>query len=215
MVDINRYLNFRYYEDLPKGVDYKLKFGKLSIVFILCLVVSSCSLQGIGASGEKGKSSPCMTYWQTDLPARVMLKEDITLRCCPVHDTKSYVEASYFLVTVITTVRTDNFENPDEIEGLWALVLLPTLDTAMDNVGWVPYRDLEVYTEENKHLLRYPVHLRDGTVDLDTGEEVKWDEVLVEYEDDYAIVMWEGGNIHKVSVDSIVYPDVHEINEIE
>ena len=120
---------------------------------------------------------------------------------------------NYSLVDVIIIVHSDVYDRGKETEGdLWALISFFSFDSAVDTIGWVPLKDLVFYTEENKMLLSYPVYLAEGCVDLDTGEAVSWDEVAVEYKDDYAIVSWEGGNSHRVAKEYIIYPDPDLIN---
>lgn len=120
---------------------------------------------------------------------------------------------NHCLVDVIITVHSDEYDLEEETrEDLWALISFFSFDSVKDTIGWVPINDLMFYSEENKMLLSYPVYLAEGCVDLDTGEAVSWDEVAVEYKDNYAIVSWEGGNSHRVAPEYIVYPDPILIN---
>ncbi len=91
-------------------------------------------------------------------------------------------------------------------DGKWALISFFCFDAAYDNIGWVRVSDLMEYKEDNYQLLRYPVTLKEGSIDLETGEIVELTQVSVDYIDDYAIVRAEGGRSHEVDPDSIIYP---------
>ena len=189
----------------------------ITVLTISILLFSSCAQDGGGTSTPSSSMEdtygPHRELYNLDMPRKVMLGDNVTLRFSPSEDSETYNEISHFLVTLMAVVRTDHFDQPENEDGLWGLVYCFQLDNSLDNVGWVPFREFTEYTEENKHLLRYPVQLKEGCVDLDTGEEVKWDNVLVTFEEDYAIVSWEGGHNHRVSPDDIVYPDVKTVNE--
>ena len=189
----------------------------ITVLTISILLFSSCAQDGGGTStpfsSMEDTYGPHIELYNLDMPRKVMLGDNVTLRFSPSEDSETYNEISHFLVTLMAVVRTDHFDQPENEDGLWGLVYCFQLDNSLDNVGWVPFREFTEYTEENKHLLRYPVQLKEGCVDLDTGEEVKWDNVLVTFEEDYAIVSWEGGHNHRVSPDDIVYPDVKTVNE--
>ncbi len=189
----------------------------ITVLTISILLFSSCAQDGGGTSTPSSSMEdtygPHIELYNLDMPRKVMLGDNVTLRFSPSEDSETYNEISHFLVTLMAVVRTDHFDQPENEDGLWGLVYCFQLDNSLDNVGWVPFREFTEYTEENKHLLRYPVQLKEGCVDLDTGEEVKWDNVLVTFEEDYAIVRWEGGHNHRVSPDDIVYPDVKTVNE--
>lgn len=186
------------------------------ILSISIFLLSSCTQNSSGGSAQSDSGEeiygPHIELYNPDMPKKVMLGDNVTLRFSPSEDSETYNEISHFLVTLIAVVRTDHFDQPENEDGLWGLVYCFQLDNSVDNVGWVPFRELTEYSEENKHLLRYPVQLKEGCKDLDTGDEVKWDNVLVTYEEDYAIVSWEGGHNHRVSPDDIVYPDVKTVN---
>ena len=189
----------------------------ITVLTISILLFSSCAQDGGGTSTPSSSMEdtygPHIELYNLDMPRKVMLGDNVTLRFSPSEDSETYNEISHFLVTLMAVVRMDHFDQPENEDGLWGLVYCFQLDNSLDNVGWVPFREFTEYTEENKHLLRYPVQLKEGCVDLDTGEEVKWDNVLVTFEEDYAIVSWEGGHNHRVSPDDIVYPDVKTVNE--
>ena len=189
----------------------------ITVLTISILLFSSCAQDGGGTSTPSSSMEDTYGHqielYNLDIPRKVMLADNVTFRFSPSEDSETYNEISHFLVTLMAVVRTDHFDQPENEDGLWGLVYCFQLDNSLDNVGWVPFREFTEYTEENKHLLRYPVQLKEGCVDLDTGEEVKWDNVLVTFEEDYAIVSWEGGHNHRVSPDDIVYPDVKTVNE--
>lgn len=151
----------------------------ITVLTISILLFSSCAQDGGGTSTPSSSMEdtygPHIELYNLDMPRKVMLGDNVTLRFSPSEDSETYNEISHFLVTLMAVVRTDHFDQPENEDGLWGLVYCFQLDNSLDNVGWVPFREFTEYTEENKHLLRYPVQLKEGCVDLDTGEEVKWD----------------------------------------
>ena len=124
-------------------------------------------------------------------------------------------QSGYVLRTLsyqMVNVGTATYSN----EGIWVLVSFFCFDSSQDNMGWVKLTDLMEYTEENYQLLRYPVKVKEGSVDLETGESVEWDAFSVDYVDNYAIVTREGGRSYKVSPSDIIYPEsVNNEDEIQ
>lgn len=131
---------------------------------------------------------------------KIMTTENVEVRGIPREYGAVNQVLSYQMVTVHAVVY-------GEGEERWALVSFFCFDAAYDDIGWVEISDLIEYTEENYRLLRYPVQVREGCVDLDTGETVRWDAFCVDYYEDYAVVGREGGRDYRVSVDDILYPD--------
>ena len=93
-----------------------------------------------------------------------------------------------------------------------ALLLSGGFDSLSDTIGRVRWDQLVLYTDENKHLLTYPVQLAEGCTDLDTGETVRWDAVRISRMDDDAAVTWEGGSSHRVSKDTLIFPDPAQVS---
>ena len=109
---------------------------------------------------------------------------------------------------VVTWAGDDNF---------WVLIEFNPFDAMYDNIGWVKLSDLMEYKEETKHLLRYPVTLKEGTVSLETGEVTRMNgsSVSVHYIDDAAYISAEGGWSDTVSPDSIIYPPFEKETDID
>lgn len=92
-------------------------------------------------------------------------------------------------------------------EGEWVLIGFNAIDAEHDNIGWVRVDDLMEYNEENYHLLRYPVTIKEGCVDFKNGTLIKWNGPFwVTYMDGYAEISEEGGLFHNVEPDQIIYP---------
>lgn len=132
---------------------------------------------------------------------KIMTAENVEVRGIPCRYAAVNQELSYKMVTVHAVV----YGAEDE---MWALVSFFCFDAAYDDIGWVEVSDLLEYTEENYRLLRYPVQVKEGCVDLDTGEPVEWDAFCVDYYEDYAVLGREGGRSYRVSPDDIIYPDI-------
>lgn len=118
-------------------------------------------------------------------------------------------QSGYVLRTLSYQVVDVSAATYDYEGDIWVIVSFFCFDSASDNMGWVKLTDLMEYTEENYQLLRYPVKVREGCVDLETGEPVEWDAFAVDYVDGYAIVGREGGRSYKVSPSDIIYPEFY------
>lgn len=129
---------------------------------------------------------------------KIMTAENVDVRGIPCEYGAVNRTLSYEMVKVYAAVYRD--------DGIWALICASNFDSALDDAGWVKISDLMEYTEDNYRLLRYPVQVREGCVDLDTGEPVEWDAFCVDYIGDCAEVSREGGRSYRVSPDDIVYP---------
>ena len=140
-----------------------------------------------------------------DLESRyIMAGKDVDVRDRPRQSGYVLRNLSYQMVNVGAASYSD--------DGIWVLVSFFCFDSSQDNMGWVKVTDLMEYTEENYQLLRYPVKVREGCVDIETGEPVEWDTFMVNYVDDYAIVSREGGRSYKVLPSEIIYPEFYNNN---
>ncbi len=152
---------------------------------------------------------------------RWMAGEALTVRSLPLADANVTRTVSYQLVDILSVqyvldynvlTTEETFQLPED--DLWALVAFACGDSSLDSVGWVRAADLTAYTEETRDSLLFPLTLRPGAVDLDTGEVLDGlgDMFLQEAEDGYAVVSWiEGGGHaerHRVSWDDVIYPPV-------
>ncbi len=94
---------------------------------------------------------------------------------------------------------------------IWVLVEFMEMDTGLDTVGWVSIDDLVEYTEDTKHLLRYPVSLTDNAINVETGkppEKYFMNNVYItSYDGDYVNINTEGGRGIKVHKDHVIYPE--------
>ena len=89
----------------------------------------------------------------------------------------------------------------------WALVTFVEIDTISDNIGWVKLSALMEYGEDNYHLLRYPVGLKEGTIDLQTGQKFHMDDFKIwNISNDRVSVTSAGGRGYEVDLQDVVYP---------
>ena len=107
-------------------------------------------------------------------------------------------ELNYELVKILAAVYGD-----DEI---WALVRYASTMDGGGNMGWVKIPGLTEYTEENKALLRYPVTVKEGCKDAETGKELMpWEYALGAQTGEYVKIGNEAGSF-LVKPEDIIYP---------
>lgn len=180
-------------------------------LFCGCSTTEAATLP-LGESGEQSFDNSAPEIHMTnamdsslgmDIEGKVMAMKDVGVRAYPSEDAPENRTLLYQLVKVHAVVHSEEYSSDDR----WALVSFSCFDSEHDNIGWVKLTEIEQYSIDNMELLRYPVSLAEGCVDLDTGEAISWDDVSVYYEDDCAVVEWEGGNRHRVDKEYIVYPE--------
>ena len=190
---------------------------KILFFLILCavLLLSGCSASKSGEEPSHAEptaaesSLPEIHMFPEDVPARRMMSlEAVAVKGIPSEHAKTNRKLTYQLTEVLALVHSEPYADGD----LWALVRFDGFDSFSDTIGWVRWDQLVLYTDENKHLLTYPVQLAEGCTDLDTGEAVRWDAVRISRMGDDATVTWEDGNSHRVSKDALIFPDPAQVN---
>lgn len=130
----------------------------------------------------------------------IMTAENVAVRAIPDDRAVANRTLTYQMVTVRAAVYGPGGEK-------WALVSFVELDAISDNIGWVKVSELMEYGEDNYHLLTYPVELKEGTTDLQTGKKAHMDHFkITQIGDDCVSVVSEGGQGYEVAPQAVVYP---------
>ena len=130
----------------------------------------------------------------------IMAAENVAVRAIPDDMAAANKTLTYQMVTVRAAVYGPGDEK-------WALVSFVELDTISDNIGWVKVSELMEYGEDNYHLLTYPVELKEGTTDLQTGKEAHMDHFkITQIGDDRVSVVSAGGRGYEVAPQAVIYP---------
>ena len=128
----------------------------------------------------------------------IMALEKVEVKYIPSDDVETIYELNYELVKIKAAVYGD-----DEI---WALVRYASTMDGGGNMGWVKISGLTEYTEENKALLRYPVTVKEGCKDAETGKELMpWEYALGTQIGEYVPIGNEAGRF-LVKPEDIIYP---------
>ena len=117
---------------------------------------------------------------------------------------------SYDMVDIIYAANTIVSSAEEEVEeGIWILVQFHSSEPE-DTLGWVRWKELIEYTDENKHLLHSPVKVSKEAIDLDTGKPVDplfYSLGKVRLEEDYATIHIEGGLSCRIEKKYVIYPE--------
>ena len=190
----------------------------LPFILLLCLVACAAPKPVSDAPGpdiaEAYRFPELHFSAAQDLPSWMYVGEPVDMRAFS-HPDAPVVRATNerHLVQVLCTAgMADEF---------WALIVDPWQDSMENAVGWVPIDALEAYTSPETQPLIYPVRLREGATDLNTGEAVRYrgssksDPIFprdnltcAENDGQTATVTWEGGNSARVSSADVVYPTI-------
>ena len=128
----------------------------------------------------------------------IMALGKVEAKAIPVDAADTLYELNYELVKILAAVYGD-----DEI---WALVRYASTMDGGGNMGWVKVSGLTEYTEENKALLRYPVTVKEGCKDAETGKELMpWEYALGAHTGEYVEIGNEAGSF-LVKPEDIIYP---------
>ena len=184
----------------------KMKLLLISIVTMLfitgCNIVSTSTteIEDENIAYEFHMTNAFDSRFDLDLENRfIMTGENIEVRGTPDYSSSVNRVLSYQMVDVYAAAYVE--------DGKWVLIGFNARDTEHDNIGWVRVDDLMEYNEENYHLLRYPVTIREGCVDLQDGKKIEWNGPFwVTYLDGYAEISQEGGWFRYVGSDQIIYP---------
>ena len=134
----------------------------------------------------------------------IMALENVEVKGVPTDSvaTNDYLDRE--LVTVRAAARRD--------DETWVLVSYHITD-GYDNMGWVKVSGLTEYTEEMKALLRYPVTVREGCKDVETGKELgQYDYARSNPEGEVVEIGNEFG-VFKVKPEDIVYPSTKKTTD--
>lgn len=171
--------------------------------------VVSQELNDLKAELEALRLSPLGLDFMEDMNSRkYMTASDVVIRKAPMdsEEVKTGTNLSYIMVNTVYAIYAMGDEPLED--RTWILVQYASSEPE-DTVGWVKWKELIEYTEENMHLLASPIYVSEEAIDLYTGETVDplfcsggW----VEFEDDYAIVSVVGGKFCKVDKKYLIYP---------
>lgn len=140
-----------------------------------------------------------------DMPEWMYAVENVDMRAFSHIDAPVTRTISNRIVLVLASVYYDE---------QWLLIYSPEADSSYGALGWVEATQLQEQARITE--LNYPVRLRSGAVDIDSGEIIEFlgadmvgeDIWAKEYTDDTVTVYWEGGNVHRVSRNDVIIPNI-------
>ena len=128
----------------------------------------------------------------------IMALENVEVKYIPSDD----VETIYKLNNELVKIHAAAYGEPEK----WVLVSYASTMDGGGNMGWVKISGLTEYTEENKALLRYPVTVKEGCKDAETGKELMpWEYALGAQTGEYVEIGNEAGSF-LVKPGDIIYP---------
>lgn len=140
-----------------------------------------------------------------DMPEWMYAVKDVELRAFSHMDAPVTKTITNRIVQVLASAYYDE---------QWLLIYSPEADSSYGALGWVEATQLQEQARITE--LNYPVRLRPGAVDIDSGEIIEFlgadmvgeDIWAKEYTDDTITVYWEGGNVHRVSPNDVIIPNI-------
>ena len=135
----------------------------------------------------------------------IMALENVEVKYIPSDDAETIYELNNELVKLQAAV----YGEPEK----WVLVRYASTFDGGGNMGWVKISGLTEYTEERKAQLLFPVTVREGCKDVETGKEL----MQIEYgrsaqEGEYVGIGNEFGSF-KVKAEDIRYPDTQKTTD--
>lgn len=140
-----------------------------------------------------------------DMPEWMYAVKDVELRAFSHMDAPVTKTISNRIVQVLAAAYYDD---------QWLLIYSPEADSSYGTLGWAEASQLQEQATITE--LNYPVRLRSGAIDIDSGEIIEFlgadmageDIWAKEYTDGTVTVYWEGGNIHRVSPNDVIIPQI-------
>ena len=128
----------------------------------------------------------------------IMALEKVEVKYIPSDDVETIYELNNELVMINAAVYGESEK--------WVLVRYASTMDGGGNMGWVKISGLTEYTEENKALLRFPVTVKEGSKDAETGKELqRFEYAMGDPDGEYVRIGNEFGSF-TVKVEDIVYP---------
>ena len=128
----------------------------------------------------------------------IMALESVEVKYIPSDDVETIYELNNELVQINAAIYGDSEK--------WVLVRYASTMDGGGNMGWVKISGLTEYTEENKALLRFPVTVKEGCKDAETGKELqRFEYAMGDPDGEYVRIGNEFGSF-TVKVKDIVYP---------
>lgn len=163
-------------------------------------MVSGVETQNESIAFPDGQLSPGQ-----DMPEWMYAVKDVELRAFSHMDAPVTKTISNRIVQVLASAYYDE---------QWLLIYSTEADSSYGALGWVEASQLQEQATITE--LNYPVRLRSGAIDIDSGEIIEFlgadmageDIWAKEYTDGTVTVYWEGGNIHRVSPNDVIIPQI-------
>ena len=135
----------------------------------------------------------------------IMALENVEVKYIPSDAAETIYELHNELVKIYAAVRGE----PEN----WVLVRYASTNDGGGTMGWVKISGLTEYTEERKAQLRFPVSVREGTKDVETGKELmQTDYAQGKQEGEFVKIGNEMG-IFQVNKKDIVYPSTQKTTD--